>query len=113
MDFAIRQPSDPQNTSFSEDPCGETRLGNIGPSLFLGLFGGENLSWAAALAADSYKVRRSPHPDFMHTHPIPDDTWLLEQLAETSTEDPSLPDPGTALYYFVNAVADDGGESPD
>ncbi len=112
-DFALREPSEPQNTGDTEAPCGPAGPGSVGPSLFVGLEQVDALEWAAAVAADTYKMRRSSRADFMQTHPVPDDTWLLLQVADTRADDPERPDPGTAYFYFVNAVDLEGNESQD
>ncbi len=110
-DFDVRQPADPQNSSQSEGPCGPGGLGPVGDSLVLGSSGEDSLDWASSVGAATYKLRRSPQADFMQTHPVPDDTWLLEQLPGTHTVDLAQPDPDGAFYYFVNAVGTEGAES--
>ncbi len=98
-DFDILLTPDPQNSTFSESPCGS--LGNVGITLFLN---GNSLTWTEAYGATGYKVRRSITPDFMDSNPVPDDTNLLGQPAGNTFDDNDNPLTGECFYYFVNAV---------
>jgi hypothetical protein len=110
-DFAVRGTPDPQNSTTVEPPCRD--LGNVGPSLFLGVLGRDELRWGAALSAVDYKVRRSTSRDFMLTHPAPDDTHLFDRVPATAMTDSSTPGAGAVFYYFVNATDGATAESDD
>ena len=98
--FALSTP-DPQNSAGpGEAPC--VMLGNVGDSLYFA--DRTTLRWASALGAVDYKVRRAAAPNFMQTHPIPDDTFLLQQTPATTLDDPALPPSGRVHYYFVSAT---------
>ncbi len=115
-DFAIRSPAEPQNRSSGpEGPCGGSvdPPGEVGPSLWLGDPGRDDLRWAAAWEADHYRVRRGDHPDFVATHPPPDPADVVAEPADPAWTDTSLPPAGACLFYFTTAVAADGAESPD
>ncbi|MCP3978307.1 MAG: lamin tail domain-containing protein [bacterium] len=109
-DFSVLAAPDPQNAvGPPEPPCLD--LGNVGDSLYVDAAG--TLRWAAALHAVDYKVRRAAAADFMTTHPIPDDTYLLDRPTATSLQDPVAPSQGELFYYFVTATDGATGESLD
>jgi len=115
-DFAVRSPADPQNSSSpAEGPCGGAvePPGSVGPSLWLGDPGRDDLSWAAAWEADHYRVRRADHPDFVATNPPPDETYVVADPDGPAWTDATVPSPGACLFYFVNAATAHGHESPD
>ncbi len=98
-DFDILITPDPQNSNYSESPCGS--LGNVGITLFMN---GNTLTWTESYGATGYKIRRSISPDFMTTNPVPDDTNLLVQTSGNTADDLDDPLAGQCFFYFVNAV---------
>lgn len=83
-------------------PGGLGDLGNVGPTLRLS---GEELTWAAAIGATGYKLRRSLRAEFLRIAPPPSDADLLASPITTNWTDAQLPGDGRVFYYFVNAVA--------
>lgn len=110
VDFEPRALSEPQNSSSVETPC--AGLGNVGDSLYAAPGNGGTFRWAAALGAQTYKVRRGGSPDFMQTDPLPGDANLLLAVGTPEAADPEVPLSGEVYYYFVNAQSA-GAESPD
>jgi hypothetical protein len=108
-DFATRAASQPQSTASAPEACGGGP-GNVG--LTLRHAAATGLTWSPAFGATGYKVRRSAQPDFMVTHPIPDDTHLLASPAAPQHMDPASPPAGSCWYYFVNATQG-AAESPE
>jgi len=110
-DFRALSLPDPQNSLSQESACRD--LGNVGNSLYFGAAPSDDLYWASALGVANFKVRRSTSREFMQTDPLPDDSHLWMQPAQTTVSDPVMPASGVTFYYFVNAVDDAGAESAD